>query len=273
MKVFARKETFYDLIQLAAKVNTETIGKETDEAKKFAHIFFSKNLITSITILNIINPKPIKIGVLGNEYSQVYDPSSAFVLLRNLFETFVNMHHLLIDNRDDSELKLKLLLWNRHFRAERKKMADLRCIHHPKIDQELKEIEIINQGIKLNGYFKKLSEKEQKKILRIDFWSEYTKTMRAERSYINEKRAQFMYKYLSNYSHSESFAIMQYSSINNPKEAIEQLESIIVHYSEGLLSLTIKAFFVYYEKYVNSNDRKELDLYVQFYQDLWKKVR
>lgn len=51
-----------------------------------------------------------------------------------------------------------------------------------------------------------------------------------------------MYKFLSNYAHSESFAIMQYNSINNALDEQNLLKGVSIIYTESLLALTIDIF-------------------------------
>lgn len=246
---FGSKNSLFLLIRRSTKINKDTTGTEEDESKRIAHIFFSRNLLTTITIWNIIEPPPLMIPEFRSEMTQFHDASSAFTLVRNLFESYVNMHHLLIDNQNESERELKLLLWNRHYREERKKMAEFRSLKDIKLEKEKTEIEEINRKILQNQHYKTLKKGQQKHIEDNKNWSLLNFIERAKRSNIQEKQVQYMYKFLSNYAHSESFAIMQYSSIKNPNEAIETLHILPVAYAEALLSFTLEIFTTLFSEY------------------------
>lgn len=194
---FGSKESLFLLIRKCTEINKISIGKEENESKQIAHIFFSRNLLTTITLWNIIEPPPMIIPEFRLEMTQFHDASSAFTLVRNLFESYVNMHHLLMDNETKFEKELKILLWNKHFREERRKMAEFRNLKDEKLEKEKIEIEQINNRIHQNQHFKSLSGVQQKHLANNKNRSLLTFVERAKRSNIHEKKVQYLYKFLS----------------------------------------------------------------------------
>lgn len=254
---FGTKESLIVLIRKAVLLNKLTTNLRVDDYEALSHIFFSKNILTSITIWNIINPIPLKFSKTSDNLFELYDPSSAYVLTRNLFESYVNMYYLLVDYESKEEREFKYLLWNRCWRDERRKMTDSRGIPSSKIKNEEQEIRKIEKNLFSCKFYINLTDKKRKYFNKSNNWSTLNLLGRAKRTSLNEERAFYMYKLLSNYAHSESFAIMQYNAINNPVEAQKLLYGIPIIYTEAFLALTIdvfKNYFVSAKEYIEKDD-------------------
>jgi len=245
---FGTKESLITLIRKSILLNELTTNLKVDTYDEFSHVFFTKNLLTSISIWNIINPIQMVLPEISEVPIKFYDSSSAFALTRNLFESYTNMHYLLVDNKSQEEKEFKFLLWNRHWREERRKITDSRGIYHTKLDKEEQDILEIEKKISTNNFYNALADNQKEYFKKRKNWATLNLIERAKRTTINEDKAFYMYKFLSNYAHSESFAIMQYNSINSVRDARKLLEGVPVIYTEGLLALTIDIFRSHFKK-------------------------
>ncbi len=245
---FGTKESLILLIRKSIILNELTTNLKVDEYDDFSHVFFSKNLLTSISIWNIINPAQMTLPEISEAPIKFYDSSSAFTLTRNLFESYANMYYLLVDNKSQEEKEFKFLLWKRHWRDERRKISDSRGIYHAKLVEEEQQILEIEKKLSTNRFYIALTDKQKEYFKKRKNWATLNLIERAKRTVINENKVFYMYKFLSNYAHSESFAIMQYNSINNALDDQNLLKGVPIIYTESLLALTIDIFKSHFNK-------------------------
>ena len=151
--MFGTKESFIYLRNLALKLNISCAEKSTNRFGSFAYTVFTKSLICSDTLFNLIYPVPRLIEGISKSPMVIYDLSSTFVLIRSLFESYVNTCYILLNNESDEQKELKFLLWQRHSRKERQRMAEFSNLRHSIIDKEKNEIELLNQAILQNKYY------------------------------------------------------------------------------------------------------------------------
>lgn len=266
------KETFNALIAFSLKIISDHTNIQTDRRGEFADNFLTKNTINAITISNIVFPNPIQLPIISISPLLLYDLSSAYVLVRSLFESYINFHYLLIDKSTPEEKELKYLLWDRHVFTERIKMSRYRNTvrYHIEADEKL-VANLINQ-INSNAHFKSLSLNDQKRILKENKYSLLFVPEKSIRAGINENHTRFLYKFLSNYAHSDPFSIMQFNAVTNSGEAKGLIEGLPLIYAEAFLSLSISLYsniFTDVKTYIESNTL--LKTKIHFYSNWLKK--
>ncbi|MFW5805226.1 MAG: DUF5677 domain-containing protein [Bacteroidales bacterium] len=259
--------TFEFLLNKALYLNQKTIGLAVDKYSALCHNFFTKNLLTAISISKLVHPSPnIYLHPVYRTFT-FNDPMSALTLVRNMFEAYVNMYYLLINNSTVDEKEFKFLLWERFWRSERQKMAELKNMENDKIVKERNEIEEISNRLIKHEYYNKLNEKQQKYFLYPKNWSNYNMTDRAKMTNIEKNKAEYMYKFLSQYAHSNSFAMMQFGSVENNNGFEKGITDLVMSYTEVILALTIdisKQKFVEIESEINEDQKLKLLI------NLWK---
>jgi len=191
--------------------------------------------LCSISIWRILNPNET------NELPEVYDFTSVYVLLRSLFEGYINMYYILIDPETDSEMEFRLDLCDRNALYERQKMGNVLGSQAPILLEEKKSIEEYTESIIKSDYFKNLDNGEKQSYIDIEKWTKSSWKERADKSNIHKSHFEFFYKLLSNYAHSEPFALMQIHCVKSPG-ITKRLAVLQMELTEMYLSLTIKLF-------------------------------
>lgn len=241
------KESFLYMRTLAIKLNLNCAQKETTGFGQLAYSMFTKSLACSNSIFNLIYPTAsIMIEEIGNKQMKIYDLASTFVLIWSLFESYVNAYYILEVNDSDQHKEFKYLLWQRHYRKERQRMAKFQKINNSIIDKERKEIESINREIQNNSFFKNLPTKKQEFFTNENNWTNLNTTDRAIKCGINENKTHFIYKYLSSYAHAESFSNKSIETIGSVDETKNLIAGLPLSLTECFLCLMcglIKPYF------------------------------
>lgn len=229
------------IISSAIKISCKTYGVPCTRAQELAADFLTKNTMASLTIWNIINPKDISDFKVNNSSFKMYDLPSLYVLIRTLFEGYLNMNYILIDPESEEERELRLNLWDRHALYERKKMANFIGTQNEKLKLELDKIEEYTNRIKNSPYVNKKLKNEKQSLIERHNWCKLKKVQLAEKANIHKSQAEFMYKFLSNYVHSDSYSLMQINSYDSV-DVIKSFFQLPINFTEMFMSLTIDAF-------------------------------
>ena len=204
-------------------------------------VFLHKNILNAHTLYYVYNPIPNEIFPSMEFGSVVYDFLSANAIARSMFEAYINMYYLLLDTIPDEERNFRLDRWEKHALTERKTIAKSLGSSNPKLINEQTEIKKFEKKIFESDIFKKLPPNEQQSIRESHKWTDLDALKKADLAGIERSQSEYLYKILSNYTHSESFSIMQLHSINNPIEARELCE-LSIRFGEMFLTLTLSGF-------------------------------
>jgi hypothetical protein len=158
-----------------------------------------------------------------------------------MFEAYINMHYLLLEQISNEERKFRLDRWEKHALTERKMIADTVESKDPKLQFEQSEIEAFEKSMYCSKYFLNLAPNKQQSIKNSSKWSSDDTLSRADIAGIDRSQSEFLYKIFSNYAHSESFSIMQLHSIDHPLEARELCKPAI-KFGEMYLALTLDGY-------------------------------
>lgn len=238
---FATLQSLHKVISSCLKISFRTTGLLCSRAQALAADFFTKNTMVSLTIRNVINPGSIKEFPMVESSSKIYDFPSACVLIRTLFEGYINMNYLLIDSVSDEERKLRLDLWDRHGLLEGQRMASPFGFQHKKLETEEKQIDAFTKSIENSYCFKTLSKSKRQSFLNMHKWTTLNTMERADKANIHRSQSELIFKFLSNYAHSESYALMQIRAVDSVKTAQKMMRVPLV-FTEMFLSLTLKLF-------------------------------
>ena len=239
--IFRTRQSLHKVILSSLKISVKTTGLRCNRTQQLASDFLTKNTMVSLTVWNVINPKSIEeFPMIGNLF-KIYDLPSAYVLIRTLFEGYINMNYVLIDPISDEEREFRLDLWDRHGLLERQKIASSIGSQPKQLEIEKRQIDAYTKCIGNSQYFKNLPESEQQSFLHMHKWTKLTTIERADKANIHRSQAEFIFKFCSNYAHSESYALMQIYSVHSVEMA-QELMRLPMGFTEMFLSLTLKLF-------------------------------
>ncbi len=151
------------------------------------------------------------------------------------------MNYLLIDRVSNEERRFRLDFWDRHALLERKKMAISIGSQHKKLEVDKKQIDEYTKSIRDSEYFKALPPSKQQSFMHTDGWTDTGTIQRADKANIHRSQSEFIFKFCSNYAHSESYALMQIHAVRSPEKA-QQLRRLPTSFTEMFLSLTLRLF-------------------------------
>lgn len=188
----------------------------------------------------------------GGKLNPIIDPTVIASLVRNLYETVCLFH--LIYTLPDSEDKHNIvyLLWVSSGLKYRQRFSATLPTNLEKLEHEAKAIESIKAQVEALGFFKSLSEQNQKKILtklkekdfKICFegdevkflsWQSITETMNLRNDLFDQ-----IYTYFSLYSHPSNVAVFQFEDMFKVEdEAFKSLTMTSMKFCFSLFSIFI----------------------------------
>lgn len=238
---FATLSSLRKVISASGQVSCRTTGLPCSRAQELASDFLLKNVMVSLTIWNIVNPDDVEEFPEISPSFKMWDSPSAYVLIRTLFEGYINMHHVLLDPESEKERRLRMDLWDRHALLERQKMGCSIGSRHDKLERERSQIKTYTKSIRESTFVQNLPEQERESLINMHKWTKLTTLDRADRAGIHRSQSEFIFKFLSNYAHCEAYSLMQIHSIQTDEQA-RQLMDVPIRFTEMLLSLTLRAF-------------------------------
>ncbi len=241
--IMPNKDNMRKVVHSALKIWNVPMNNLSDE-QGIAYDFFTKNILCSVSIFNIVNPVPSPLLSPPLPSNQVFsDFPSAIVLLRSLFEGYINMSYLFRQGIGGDLFDLKLALWRRHSLIELKKMTESSGFKGVGSFCESNEEKIKQLETQINSstIFNSLSNGKKEKILKEDEWSLESTNVKAQNGGIPGPNAQFFYKYWSGYAHSTTYAIEQVSTINSAENAVDMMFNPI-YYTDLLLTKIIQVY-------------------------------
>ncbi len=235
------KESLQKVISSALNVSYETSGLGCNRAQALASDFLTKNTLVSLSIWRIINPQEIIDFPQSEKFSKIHDFPSTYVLLRTLFEGYVNMYYVLIDPQKADEKKLRLIMWDRNACYESEKMRESSNYFKVLIAEEKYQINVFKKLIKQLKMFNELDKEKKQSLLETHKFALNTLETRTKIAGIHKSYYKFFFKLLSNYAHAEPFALRQIHDIKSPQ--MSKVPTYLqMQLTEMFLSLTLKVF-------------------------------
>jgi len=235
------EQSFEKVLNHSIFVSKETRRIPCTRAEQEASVFLHKNIMSAYTLFHILYPSPNASLPALSRGAVVFDFPTAYVIARAMFEAYVNMHFLLIDPVSDEEREFRLDRWDKHALTERQKMGSAMGSTNPRLAEEAEQIRELDSRITGSQYFAKLPANEQQSIRNSPRWTSTDVMERADKASIHRSQSEFLYKFLSNYSHSESYALMQLHGVDTMEEA-RGLCELAARFGEMFLSLTLDGF-------------------------------
>lgn len=265
------ENSFNKILNYAFTISKMTRGEKCTRAQKEGSEFLHKIALSGYSLFHIANPKPnYTFSALSNN-ALLYDFPSMFVIVRSMFEAYINMFYLLIDPKTDDEREFRLDRWEKHALTERQKIAKSLGSQHPILTEDLEEIKKYEQKIKNSIVYKNLSEPEKQSINNSEKWSNIKALKKAELARLHISQAEFIYKYLSNYTHSESYSLMQLNAVRT----LDEIQNIIIlpkRFGEMFVALTINCFGLLNDTARNVIEQsEELKLLIDFWESFKQK--
>jgi len=235
------KNSYELVLNHSIYISKQTRRMKASRAEKEASVFLQKNIQSALTLYYIYNPIPNHIFPAMVNGGVIFDFASANTIARSMFEAYINMYYLLLDKITEEERNFRLDRWEKHSLTERRLIAKSLGSKNPKLVIEEEEINKFENRIYESNYFKKLPKNEQQSIRDSYKWTKLDTIEKADLAGIDRSQTEYLYKILSNYTHSESFSIMQLHSIENPLEA-KELCKLSIRFGEMYLTLTLAGF-------------------------------
>lgn len=235
------KNSYELILNHSIYVSKQTRRMKATREEKEASVFLQKNIQSALTLYYIYNPIRNHIFPAMADGGVIFDFASANTIARSMFEAYVNMYYLLLDKVTDEERNFRLDRWEKHSLTERKLIAKSLGSKNPKLIIEEKEIIKFEKRIYESTFFKSLPKNEQQSIRNSYKWTKLDAIEKADLAGIDRSQSEYLYKILSNYTHSESFSIMQLHSIENQLEA-KKLCKLSIRFGEMYLTLTLAGF-------------------------------
>lgn len=193
-------------------------GKKCGIELKLATDFHHKIILTGYTLYYIFYPRPNDIFENLSKRAVTYDFPSAYSLLRVIFEAYVNAYFILFGAESDGENKYRILRWDIHELKERLKLAEIIKSTNSQVDEMKKELEGLKDKLKTNNYFMKFNEKMKKDILNSNNWSKKNINEKVKCTEINPTISGYLYKYTSNFIHSDPVSLAQLHAVSTQEE-------------------------------------------------------
>ncbi len=234
------QNSFEKVLNQSILVSKETRRIPCTRGEQEASVFLHKNVMSGYTLFHILNPTPNATFTALSKGAVVFDFPTAYVIARAMFEAYANMYFLLIDPVSDEEREFRLDRWDKHALTERQKMGTAIGSTNQRLAEEAEHIKQLDSAILNSRYFTKLPPNEQQSIRDSPKWTSVDILERADKACIHRSQSEFLYKFLSNYSHAESYSLMQLhdASIEESHEFCKQAAG----YGEMFLALTLDAF-------------------------------
>ncbi len=235
------KNSFEIILNHSIYVSKQTRRIKCTRAEKEASVFLQKNLQSAYTLYYIYNPIQNTIFPAMSKGAVLFDFASANTIARSMFEAYINMYYLLLDKVSDEERDFRLDRWEKHALTERRLIVKSTGRIYPILETDEQEIKKFEKKIFDSNYFKNLPKNEQQSIRDSYKWTKLDAIEKADLAGIERSQSEYLYKIVSNYTHSESFAIMQLHSIEKPLEARELCE-LSIDFGEMFLTLSLDGF-------------------------------
>ena len=158
---YVSKESLQKAISKAIEISYNTYGQCCSREQALASDFLTKNTLVALTIWNIINFPEIKEIPKINEKITVFDFPSAYVLIRSMYEAYINMNYVIINPDSDEERALRMNLWDRHALYEKRKMADFIGSKYSRRVEIEKQIKNVTKSIKASPILKTVDKCKQ----------------------------------------------------------------------------------------------------------------
>jgi hypothetical protein len=201
----------------------------------------------------------------------IIDLNSNYLLARAEIENYYTFYYLFIQPKTKEEYILKYLLFKASGLHARQKFSPKTKNGKKKQKLEKPQIEKLKEYIRENGYFKKLPTKKQKNLLKnlpakTDSWVNLIKN-----ADIDHKHFLDLWRLYSNYAHSESLSVLQFSDYMKNPDIKKSSNFHTLFKSTMLTAIYIKDFISlfdklkeYYEKHIDEKTRFEIDYWYNY---------
>ncbi len=256
-----------------AKETGNLQGNKADE--KLSLAFFRQSALIGYSLDDTYSPQSLAKFPSLEESGGLTDIVTPFILVRNLFETYIIMYYLLIDSESEKEKEFRLNLWDRHGLSEGMEMSKLLLVNRNVIKEYERQYKVLWKKIVSSDFYKKLSEPEKKSIKKPYKWivkkkgeNIYDILYLSDIAKIHPSQAGFIYKFLSNYVHSQSFSLEHQATILKFSDTKEELDRS-KFYACMFLSLILDCFCKIIPKARDLiDDNKDIKEIIEVYQEL-----
>ncbi|MFI5139194.1 MAG: hypothetical protein ACHQIM_15330 [Sphingobacteriales bacterium] len=221
-----------DLVGILVSINEELkIRKAIIKPwQKYLEIQSIKFIFHTSSLFHLLKGTP-----LNPDGRLVHDIGSIFLLRRAQIENYLMFYYLNIQPKSDNEALLRILFFDLGGLAHRQGFTATTKDNINKKNKELSEIDYLLTEIKKNAFFQTLHIQKQNDLLerkppRIIGWEKLI-----ESSHLKTENTIQLWKYYSNYAHSEMIGIIQIEDyIRNP----EHLKETVYYTAEQTLIIT-----------------------------------
>lgn len=207
------------LIKIANKMEGETITKSNE------FLYNGEGLCKKI-LHHIVTCRVLMKGYQLEGFNPQIDFTSIAVLTRAALETYLTFNYIFTSPNNSDEKEFKLQAWYLGG-LDRIKFKPAFADNTQKWEEEFKQSEQIRLKIEATNFYKTLSQKNQKKILKGE-WKYGGWPQLAASSGLDEKYFRQIYSWLCAYSHSNRWSIIQIQQMSDLRKQKQMAEAFII---------------------------------------------
>lgn len=245
-------------------------GLPATRAQDLASRFLTNVAYNAYTLHRIFHPQPEPALASLGPGAIVHDLSGAHGIVRTMFETHVNLHHTLIAPVTYEEREFRMDLWERHALCERLALAVAIGSQDPARKGLEQQVNAETKKIESSPRFLALDKRYRKKILRDGEWRTSSVREMAEASGIHPTFSNYVYKYLSGYSHAEAMS-QEIIGAAATQESIRQLQNTPAMFACMTMASVLKNVATFFPKVTDViGSDPDLSDAVAMHSELWK---
>jgi len=232
----------------------------------FTHAEADAKIVIQMMMTKALHLKNVLNGVEfqsngGRKLNKIIDPTIVASLIRNIYETTGMFNLIYREAKNNDERQIIYLLWVHAGLSYRQRFDNIITTkeNKEKSEHEKKQMDGIKKAIEENPLFKKLDEKNKRKIttklkskdyllrfngLEVEFlsWREMIKSM-----HIKTGKLDHAYTYFSLYSHPSNVAVFQYANMfEKGKESYRDLVKFNLQIAFMMFSIFIADYIKLY---------------------------
>jgi hypothetical protein len=237
------EEQFLLLLDVCIELSKSLSGKAATERLIYSTNVFTKQVLAAYTLWGVTHPSPFpELKALSTD-GRMHDFSSAYVLLRSMYETVLSSNYILLDSAFQSAQHVVVEVAELHAMKEQAYLLRNMRSKHPEAIQILDSLPGKMKTIEEHSEFKYLPESIQNYVradgLQQRNWHKENNESLSVLAGFHKTLHTHYYKYFSNYAHSDPLSVRQVGAVRNPSDA-ENMISSVSYYALSFLGKSLR---------------------------------
>lgn len=234
------KDKLQLLFKQSHELQRKIAGIPSNDRLEYAIGVLTAQSLKAYSIWSICNPVPRP--ELLESVGVISDFSSGNVLLRSMYEAVLVSRYILLDDEFSKSRRIVVSVARLHGKREQYMLLKNMGSKRPEMANLEINLSRLKQFILDHNEFKYLPTFSQEYTRRSDIpnskWHKKSTEQLAIRAGFHKTQHLQFYKYFSNYTHADPYAIDQISAVRQPAEAEEMTKQLYSH-TENFLSVSL----------------------------------